>query len=292
MIPTSPIQALLAAGFWGMGDFSGGMGAKAAPHAMDPTGVGLRVVLYSHLTSFSVLIVLALARHEVVPHGAALVWGVSAGVLAGFSLAAFYVALSRGTMGASAAISGLLAAAIPAALTLVTQGSPGPHRLAGFLIAGIAIWLIAAGPGVQESRATFLLASAAGAGFGLYFVALKFAGAAAGPVWTLATARSGSIVTCAALLIVLSLRSPKDVAVRIPAPMKLWILSTAVFDTSGNLLFVMATQSGRLDIASVLASLYPAGTILLAAAVLRERLSRRQLSGMGVAAVAVALITL
>jgi drug/metabolite transporter (DMT)-like permease len=74
--------------------------------------------------------------------------------------------------------------------------------------------------------------------------------------------------------------------------MILWILSTALFDTSGNLLFIAATRAGRLDVASVLASLYPASTILLAAGVLGERPTARQLAGMGVAVVAVVLITL
>jgi drug/metabolite transporter (DMT)-like permease len=74
--------------------------------------------------------------------------------------------------------------------------------------------------------------------------------------------------------------------------MILWILSTALFDTSGNLLFVLATRAGRLDIASVLASLYPAGTILLAAATLGERPTPRQITGMAIATAAVVLITL
>ncbi len=291
-IPANAIQALLAAGFWGMGDFSGGMSAKSAPARLTPVGVGIRVVLFSHLTSISVLVLLALARHEVMPHGAALACGLCAGLVSSCSLAAFYVALSRGAMGASAAISGLLAAAIPAGLTLATEGSPGSHRLAGFLIAGIAIWLIAAGPGVKEARSTILLASASGVGFGIYFVALKFVGAHAGPVWTLATSRSGSITTCALILLLLNLKNPNAEKEPISRRMKLWIVSTAIFDTSGNLMFVLSTQSGRLDIASVLASLYPAGTILLAAGVLREKLTTRQIAGMGIAVAAVALITL
>jgi len=291
-IPSNALQALLAAGFWGMGDFSGGMSAKSAPGNLSPVGVGVRVVLYSHLTSFSVLVLLALTRHGDFPHGAALAWGLGAGVLAGFSLAAFYVALSRGAMGASAAISGLLAAGVPAGVTFAAQGSPGPHRLLGFLIAGVAIWLIAAGPAVEEARSTILLASAAGIGFGLYFVALKFASADAGPLWTMVTARFGSITTCAAILLLLNLSSPNAKGSRISRRMKVWILSTALFDTSGNLMFVISTQSGRLDIASVLASFYPAGTILLAAGVLHERLTPRQITGMGFAVAAVALITL
>jgi drug/metabolite transporter (DMT)-like permease len=71
----------------------------------------------------------------------------------------------------------------------------------------------------------------------------------------------------------------------------LWCLSTALLDTSGNLLFLAATRAGRLDVAAVLASLYPASTILMAAWMLRERPTRRQGWGMAVALAAVVMIT-
>jgi len=71
-----------------------------------------------------------------------------------------------------------------------------------------------------------------------------------------------------------------------------WALTTALLDTSGNLLFIASTRAGRLDVAAVLASLYPASTILLAAWMLGERPTRRQGLGMAVAAAAVVMITL
>ena len=71
-----------------------------------------------------------------------------------------------------------------------------------------------------------------------------------------------------------------------------WPLGTALFDTTGNILFLAATRAGRLDVAAVLASLYPASTILLAAAVLRERPPPSQLAGMAVALGAVVLVPL
>jgi drug/metabolite transporter (DMT)-like permease len=286
-IPSNALFALFAAGFWGMGDFSGGMSVKSAPKNANPIGAALRVVLFSHLTSFTVLSALALSLRQPFPGVASLAWAIAAGILV-----AFYIALARGAMGASAAISGLLAAAIPSILEIVLEGSPGPHRLAGFLIAGIAIWLIAAGPAQKEKRSTILLATSAGIGFGLYFVALKYAGAHSTPFWTMASVRSGSISTCALTLLCLRAAGKPTGRVQIPMRMIVWILSTALFDTSGNLLFVLATRAGRLDIASVLASLYPAGTILLAAATLGERPTRRQVTGMAIAAGAIVLITL
>jgi drug/metabolite transporter (DMT)-like permease len=70
-----------------------------------------------------------------------------------------------------------------------------------------------------------------------------------------------------------------------------WAMGVAVLDTGGNLLFLTATRMGRLDVAAVLASLYPAGTILLAGWRLKERPTRRQVAGMVVALAAVVMIT-
>ena len=277
------LLALVAAGLWGVGDFSGGMGVKAGGGGV---GAALRVVLFSHLTSFSVLLLIAYGLGDAFPHGRLLAWGLAAGVFGGLSLCAFYVALSRGAMGISAAVSGLLAAAIPAVVSSVADGVPGWKRFAGFVVAGVAIWLIAVGDTAAEESSTLWLAVGAGAGFGLYFVALKYAGAG-GMVWPMATARMGSITTCA--LIMLGLRGAGTV--RITRRMLLWVLGTALFDTSGNLMFLAATRAGRLDVAAVLSSLYPASTILLAGWLLNEKMTRRQGLGMGVAVLAVVLIT-
>src|SRR5947208_225993 len=100
------LLALCAATLWGGGDFAGGMGVKSAGGSVR---AALRVVLLSHVTSFVVLVVIATLRGDSFPHGTLLAWGVAAGVTGGLSLTAFYIALSRGAMGASAAVSGLLA---------------------------------------------------------------------------------------------------------------------------------------------------------------------------------------
>lgn len=185
------LMALAAAVLWGGGDFSGGMGVK---HAGGSMGAALRVILLSHCASFGVLVVVARLRGDAFPHGAALAWGLVAGVTAGVALACFYIALSRGAMGASAAVSGLLAAAIPAVFSAEAEGSPGVLRVVGFVVAGAAIWLIAAGENAEAKpadRGTFWLAVIAGVGFGIYFTALKVAAAKTGVIWPLATCRMG-----------------------------------------------------------------------------------------------------
>jgi drug/metabolite transporter (DMT)-like permease len=287
------LLALMAAALWGGGDFSGGMSVK---HAGGTMGAALRVVLLSHAMSFTVLAVVAWLRGDAFPHGAPLWWGLAAGLTAGISLTCFYVALSRGAMGASAALSGLLAAAIPAVVSGVAEGSPGVLRMIGFAVAGVAIWMIAAGPNPEATPAdkgTLWLALVGGVGFGVYFVALKLAGTT-GVIWPLATARIGSLSMCSLLLFGMMATRKAGDGMKTPLTRKvvIWAAATALLDTSGNLLFIAATRAGRLDVASVLASLYPASTILMAAWMLRERPTRRQGLGMAAAAVAVVMITL
>jgi drug/metabolite transporter (DMT)-like permease len=285
------LLALASAVLWGGGDFSGGMSVKNAGGSM---GAALRVILLSHSVSLVILLAAVWWRGDAFPHGAALAWGLAAGVTAGIALACFYVALSRGAMGASAALSGLLAAAIPAGVSALAEGSPGLLRVAGFLVAGAAIWLIAAGPNPEArtaDRRTIGLAVAAGVGFGIYFVALKFAGSA-GVIWPLATCRMGSLGVCSLLVGGMSVAGKaRETSFRLTRVMVGWAMIAVLLDTSGNLLFVAATRAGRLDVAAVLASLYPASTILLAAWMLRERPTLRQGLGMAVAAAAVVMIT-
>ena len=320
VVRESALMGLAAAALWGGGDFSGGMGVKRAGGGI---GAALRVVLMSHAASFAALLLVERVRGDAFPHGAVLAWGIAAGVAGGLSLTAFYTALSRGAMGASAAVSGLLAAAIPAAIGMAQEGSPGLRAVAGFAVAAAAIWLIAAGERVHgvetaeeavhehevadaarrdaqvraerraASRQTMLLAVLAGAGFGVYFFALKMANPA-GVVWPMATARMGSLTVCGLMLLGRSLRRwDRDKAqVRITGAAVRWALAAALLDTSGNLFFIAATRAGRLDVASVLASLYPASTILLAAVTLGERPTKRQALGMLAAVAAVVMIAM
>jgi len=297
------LLALASAASSGGGDFSGGMGVKAAGGT---TAGALRVVLIAHASSLAVLLAILSLQHASLPHGTPLAWALVAGVTAGISLTAFYIALARGAMGGSAALSGLLAAAIPAAVSSVIEGVPTPLRIVGFVLALAAIWLIAAGPSPESehavdgsepsesSRMTLVLALIGGVGFGIYFVALRLANPL-GVVEPMAVARAASLVTCALLLVLVSVRSRASAGgqseKKLTRMAVVWALGVALLDTGGNLLFIAATRSGRLDIAAVLASLYPAGTILLAAWYLHERPTRRQLTGMAIAAAAVVMIT-
>ncbi len=292
---TGALLGLLAAASWGGGDFAGGMGSKAAGATVRGT---LRVLLTAHSLSLAVLGTVLLLHRPLPIRGSPVIWALGCGVVAGLSIAAFYIALARGAMGASAAVSGLLAAAIPAAVGMWMEGRPSGLRIAGFALAAVAIWMIAA-PEETASAAkaaapqgTMSLALLGGIGFGLYFAGLKFANPL-GVITPMVLARAGSVVTCGVLYLVLrSDRADHAESRWLTRPGWAWAVGVAVLDTGGNLFYIAATRAGRLDVAAVLASLYPASTILLAAALLHERPGRRQRLGMGLATTAVVLITL
>ena len=281
--------ALAAAASWGGGDFSGGMGVKAAGGRLPEA---LRFIILAHTLSFAVLVSILWTQEPAAAHGAAVLWAIVGGGTGALGLVTFYIALSRGGMGASAAVSGLLAAAIPAAVSSMTEGPPGMMRIAGFLLAGGAIWWIALGESAETrigSKSTVALAICGGAAFGVYFVALKLA-SPLGFIMPMAIARATSLALCVPVLMAITRGTSTNVR-GWTAGWK-WAVGVALLDTGGNLLFMAATRLGRLDVASVLASLYPAGTILLAAWYLRERPNRRQIAGMVAALAAVAMITL
>jgi drug/metabolite transporter (DMT)-like permease len=174
------------------------------------------------------------------------------------------------------------------------EGVPGTLRLGGFVVAAVAIWLIASGDapeGVEAaSRETFLLSVFAGFAFGFYFVAIRLANPL-GVAMPMVFARSASLLVLGTIALGMG-----HTALRPSAPLGWtvgwpWAVAVELLDTGGNLLFLLATRHGRLDVASVLASLYPAGTILLAAWWLKEQPTRRQVAGMLAALVAVVMIT-
>jgi drug/metabolite transporter (DMT)-like permease len=259
------------------------------------------------------------ALHSPRPHGAAApdplrrsldpraasAWATLAGLTGALGLVAFYIALSRGGMGISAALSGLLAAAIPAVTSSRIEGAPSGLRLAGFVLAGGAIWFIAAEDSPESkvgSHRSLALALFSGVMFGVYFIALKMANPL-GLVASMAIARLTSVTLCSLVLGALTIskrcvpayRQAQQTAPKLSTNWLVvwgWASAVALLDTGGNLLFMAATRMGRLDVASVLASLYPAGTILLAAWVLHERPTRRQVVGMMAALAAVMMITL
>jgi drug/metabolite transporter (DMT)-like permease len=257
----------------------------------------------------------ALAAHAALPGRLSAEYGLISGIACGTGVILLYKALALGGMGVTASVSGVLAALLPVVFAFATEGLPRPRQWIGFLVAGAAIWLIAAAPGGHSSRRGLLLGAGSGISFGVLFIFLKLAGEG-GVLWPLACSRMAS-ASLAITVAVIGGRRPEGrggiaPVEAIPPPiapgpapdvegsggpsgMSWAVLGLAaisgVFDATGNTAYTVATRLGRLDIAAVLSSLYPAATILLAALLLRERTTRTQKAGMALALAAVVLIS-
>ncbi len=300
-----PILLGLTAGLtWGAADFAGGLATRRASPS--------RVVLIAHGLSLLLLGAFSLRLPVVFDPrttGIALLSGIAGGI----GLMLFYEALALGAMGLSAAVAGLLTAVLPVVLAVRKEGLPAPLQVTGFAVAAAAIVLIAYAPtpspviagDAKPVKRALLFAVLAGLGFGLQLVWLHTSAAAGraaggGPAYVplvraLALSRLGGTLTAFAALLILRAR-PNGVRVPTATHSPVWLplpvlaAIAGLLDTTGNGFYMEASLSGRLDVAAVLASLYPGATIGLAAIFLHERTTRVQAVGIGLALVAVVLI--
>lgn len=270
---------LLSAATWGGADFAGGVGARR--HS------ALLVTTSGQIVSLLILLAICLVLHLAVPGRIYLLYAAVGGFEGALALAAFYRALAMGAMGLTAALTGLLTALVPVLYEFLHAGRPAPVTAFGLAAGCTAIWLIthspAAGRASVPSRA-LLLGALAGTGFGTQLILFKMA-SAGGILWALTSARIAGV---ASLLTVVALVPPTG-------PWRgFWLIGTlsGALDTLGNLFYILAAKYGRLDVAAVICSLYPASTILLASLVLHEHPTRRQMAGMALALAAVGLLSM
>lgn len=269
---------LISAASWGGSDFVGGVGAKRAP--------ALLIVASGHIFTLLLLIAYCLGTHQAVPSSHYLLFALLGGFEGSIALAIFYRALAMGAMGLTAALTGLLTALVPVIFSLFQDGLPSALTAAGLALGLVAIWMITHVPtanGPATPAKALLLGGLAGVGFGTQLILFKVASGGGLP-WAMTSARAAGSV---AMILCLLVMPPKG------AWRGFWLagIVAGTLDTVGNLFYIRATQLGRLDVAAVVCSLYPAGTILLAAIVLHEWPTRRQLGGMALALIAVMLLS-
>lgn len=274
---------LASAAVWGAGDFSGGLATKR--------GSVYVVVLLAQVVGLVCLLALALLLEGALPPARVLLFGALAGLAGVIGILALYTGLARGRMGVVAPMTAVLSASIPVIVGIVTEGIPPVLVLVGFGLAVTAVWLLSGGGKADGIRRDELgLALLAGLGFALFFVFIDQL--STGVIfWPLTAARVASVPLL--LLFILGRRQCQGVTTaRLPSSLLPIIALSGILDSGGNYFFALATQSGRLDIAAVLASLYPASTVLLARIILKETLGPRQWVGVMVALMALVLIAL
>lgn len=224
----------------------------------------------------------ALLRAETPPPPWEIGWALIAGLFGGVGILSLYRGLSTGRMGVVAPISGVLAASIPVALGMVLQGIPGPARIAGMILGLLAVILVsrADGGGRRRDVGLGLLA-----GFGIAIFNVAVSRFSPGQVFApLTVVRASEGLLCVA--VVVAGRRPW----RVPRPILPMVVVVGALDMGGNAFYILATQAGRLDVATILSSLYPVTTVVLATLLLRERIAGSHLVGVLLAIAAIILV--
>jgi drug/metabolite transporter (DMT)-like permease len=270
------LLALASSVAWGTADFGGGLISRRLPT------LAVTVVSQSAgLAALLVAVAVAGSRFD----GRSFALGVAAGVGGGAGLAAFYRALALGTM---SIVSPVVAcgAVVPFAISLATGERPSGIALAGAAVAlgGAVLASVeeSRAPARERGRAIALAVVAAGA-LGLFTYFLGLGSREGSALSTLLGARVGSL---ACLLLLAFYRGAS-----------LWVgqiyvlVAVGLTDVAANALFALASTQGLLALVSVLGSLYPVTTVLLAHVVLGERLTRAQLAGVAVALAGVAALS-
>jgi drug/metabolite transporter (DMT)-like permease len=258
---------------WGTSDFLGGFAARRSNAFLFTTIV--------HGSGLLLMLAVALATHSTFPSRPGIAWTAAAGLSGGAGLAIFYRALASGRMGLTAPVAAVLSAAIPTVFGIFTEGVPRAVQVAGFVLAAIGIWLISRPE--DGSRPEGIGAAVfAGVCFAGYYLFTKQAGDNSA-VWLAAMSRAASFVLTG--VIVILGRNYQITREGIG-----FGVVAGILDISGSVMFIRAAQTGRLDAAVVISSLYPAITVLLARFFLKEHFTRWKVVGMFAALLAVPLI--
>ena len=274
--PGGVLLGLASALSFGIGDFAGGLASRRAS--------GLAVAALGQLVGTVLLAVFVLVARPGLPDMSSLAIGAAAGLSGAVGVAALYVAMAAGAMGLVASVSGAGAVTVPLLVSVfLLHQSVHPLQAVGVACAAAAILAASGASRGGGSRRALWLALLAALGFGLWYALLDRAAAGSGP-WALFTSRlSGSSM----LLVVAALRGG---LATLRASWRLAVVS-GLADVGGNALYVGARALLALGLAAALSGIYPLFTMLLARVILRERLPRLGLAGVGFALIAIVLIS-
>lgn len=275
------LLALLSSVLWGSADFLGGLVSRRRLAAV--------VVGLSQAAGLLTILVIALAVGAFDDPTGYLPWAVASGLAGMVGLVCFYAALAAGTMGVVSPIAAL-GVVVPVVVGLARGERPAELQLVGIAVAIVGV-VLASGPELQGRAGArpLLLAAVAALGFGLALLFIA-EGSQSSTIMTLVTMRATSVsVLTVALVVALARGTSRSVLAIGWADLAL-VAVVGVGDLLANLAFGAASRRDDVSVVSVLGSLYPVMTVLLARFVLGERLGRAQTWGVAGALAGVVLI--
>jgi drug/metabolite transporter (DMT)-like permease len=245
------------------------------------------VLLVSQPPTLLLIAAIVMIRGIPMAPGPWIVAGVVAGLVGLVGLSAAYRGMAIGVVSVVSTIAAT-GPVVPIVVGLVQGERPSALQFGGIVmtLAGIALLAFDRRPQSEGKLVPGVgLALLAALAFGVFLVAIRYA-SRPDPLWGVLATRTGSVL--ALLLLGLAFRSRVRVA-RTDVPS---LFLVGVLDVSADVFFAFATTIGLLSIVSILSSLYPVATVILARIVLNERMARLQQAGIGLALAGVLLISI
>jgi drug/metabolite transporter (DMT)-like permease len=270
------VLALGASLTWGLADFFGPLQGRVLG--------ALRALVYVQLGGLVGIAAIVAVRGKG-PADAVALLAIPAAVSGTLGLFAYYRGIAVGAISIVAPIAGV-SAVLPVVVGIASGESPSAWQLAGIACALLGVFLAAREPGRGETKlaAGVGLALLAAIGFGAYFPFMHAAGNA--DFWW--ASLIFRMTSTSVILVAVAIVRP---SLRVPARVLPWLALIGCGDMFGNLLFAAASTSGLVSVTSVLASLYPIVTVVLARIVLSERVARSQEGGIALTLAGVVLIS-
>jgi drug/metabolite transporter (DMT)-like permease len=275
------VLALLASVSWGVGDFLGGLKSRSLPL--------LVVLAASQPVGLLTIALVVLIRRVPMPEPSFLPYAIAGGIAVTIGIAAFFRALAVGTMSVVAPISAV-GTAVPIIFGLLAGERPGIGQILGIALTTIGVVLVAREPAKPGEAARPMgpgvaLAVVAALSFGCFLTAMHEA-SGEDAYWATLVQR---LTTMVMLLVAVLWTRPSFSHVR---PHLIGVVAIGLLDMGAALLYSLASSQGMVSLISVMASLYPIVTVLLAHVILGERLALSQRLGAGAAFGGIGLITL
>jgi drug/metabolite transporter (DMT)-like permease len=274
------VLGLAAAILYGIGDFAGGIASRKR---------GAITVLLTSYPIGAVLMTAMLPLFGGHVDGRAVGFGVAGGAAGLLGVVVMYGLMTVAPINIVSPVTAVLAAIVPVIAGVIIGERPEVVAWAGIAIGLGAVVLVSRTtddhPHGRVGARVLALACLSGLGFGLYFVLLARAGSDSG-LWPLVVSRFASAA------LILPIAKARGAFALVRGRMLAVVALAGACDALANMCFLLATRHGLLSLASVLTSLYPATTVILAVWLLREHISPVQRVGLALAGASIVLITM
>jgi drug/metabolite transporter (DMT)-like permease len=283
------LVGLSGALIFGAADFLGGIAAKR----ISP----IRVVAVSAATGF-LLLILALALIGGEWSAEAVTLGAVTGIVGAAAIGLLYACLAIGPMSILSPLTAVVSAIVPATWGLVQGERLSPIGYGAVGLALVAVVLVGFVPekgAVRPSTRGLVMATASGTLIGAFLILMDQTPDDSGlvPLVVNRAVNGTTMFLVIGLIAVTAARRPRTSAgARGWRPGLGFAAGAGVLDSVANALILFGLRVGDLSVISVLTAMYPAGTILLAATVLRERIAPLQWVGLVLALAAAGMLAL